>query len=489
MFPGFNKAKFKSSGSIILLALLFALESCWMQSLTGTSPINNLLLIDFACAALLVLLPAALLYFSAAAQFFISLVIYNYVAALSARPQLSALINGFGLFSELGKDVADYINPLALGGLFLCFLAKITLIRRKTPLSRLAKHTVLLVCLTILGINAYQGVSHGRIGRFADMQDLDNEMEAHLKSYGYLLTWALELANGQPFKTQDIFQERTCRDDRIADLPLFPVGERIIIIQTESLDFSVIGLEEDHKPVAPFLTSLAQKSLLLHMDGTKLLGSANSDYELLNGKIASSKALYYFYIPTYPDSLIKLLSDKGYTTSVFHGLRGEYMSLRSIYPRLGFTHLYFKEELEQAGYAAREDMAMKQIPDADLFKFALQKTADKPPFVHFIITITMHGGNPRLSDRFNSPGYINDTAYYDDALAAYIQNLPPGCTVFIYGDHQSYNGPKRNKTVPFLIYQNNRDLSVLQPQIPAQTIFSRCEISHYLKELFTSARP
>ena len=225
------------------------------------------------------------------------------------------------------------------------------------------------------------------------------------------------------------------------------------------------------------------------MDGTKILGSANSDYELLNARVASQNVIYYSYIVSYPDSIIKLLRDKGYATSIFHGLQGNYMDLRSAYRREGFDHLFFKEELIDAGVDARPDMFMKQIPDADLFAFALQKTHTPRPFVHFIITITMHGGNPPMSSRFTGSGYTGDSAYYDQALSEYIQNLPKGCTVFIYGDHQSYSGPKRDGTVPFLIYQNNRNLSELQTKIPAQTVFSRCEISLYLRKLFSEIKP
>ena len=484
-----NRTQIKNIALNLALLLLFALEARRVQILPEGDLFKNLLLLDLAWAGLLILLPAVFLYFAATAQLFLSFLIYNYASALESKPSLSALVNGFDVFTGLGGHAFDYLSPLAGVILLLCFIAKIVLIRRKTTLSKRAKGTVALICILILGVNAYTGISHQRFGRFLELQDLDNEMEKHLKDYGYLLTWTIEFASGQPFETKDIFQERTCRDDRIAGLPLFPLGDKIIIIQTESLDFSVIGLRQDGRTVAPFLTALAQKSLLLRMTGAKLLASSNSDYELLNGKIASSKALYYMHIPSYPDSIIKILRDKGYEASVIHGLKGEYMGLRSVYPKLGFNHLFFREELAQAGYKIREDTTMKQIPDADLFKFALQKAKEKAPFVHFIITITMHGGNPPLSARFPAAGYINDVAYYDDALAAYIQNLPQGCTVFIYGDHQSYDGPKRTRTVPFLIYQNDKDLSALQAQIPAKTVFTRCEISHYLKQLLNSAQP
>ena len=124
-----------------------------------------------------------------------------------------------------------------------------------------------------------------------------------------------------------------------------------------------------------------------------------------------------------------------------------------------------------------------------MFRFNKKYCLAAAPFVHFIITITMHGGNPPISGRFVRSGYASDSAYYDQALSEYIQNLPEGCTVFIYGDHQSYSGPNRDGTVPFLIYQNNRDLSELQTKIAGQTVFSRCEISLYLRKLFSEIKP
>ena len=481
-------AVIKNTWPHLALLLLFALEARWAQQLTEAEFINNLLFIDLICAATLVLLPSVMVYLAAGVQFCSGLFIYSYVTALQIRPQMSAILNGFDAFTAMRGNMLDYVSLPVAGLLLAALLAKVLLARRRKKAPARVKYSLWLICLILLGVQAHKAISHKRVGRFVSEQGFSN-IDAHFKRYGYLFTWGVELATGRPFESRQIYREQTCRDEATQNLPLFPIWDKIVFIQTESLDFELLGLKEDTATVAPFLTALAQKSLVLHMDGTKIMASANSDYELLNGRIASQNVIYYSYIATYPDSLISLLRGKGYEASVFHGLRGEYMGLRDVYPRLGFNHLFFAEELIKAGLSGQPDMFMDQVPDADLFKFALQRATGPGPFVHFIITITMHGGNPPMSGRFPEAGYAGDCAYYDEALAGYINNLPEDCTVFIYGDHQSYNGANRNMTVPFIIYQKGRDLSALQSQIPAQTIFSRCEISNYLRRLFTMDQP
>ncbi len=482
------RATIKTAWPHIALLLLFALEARWAQQLTEAEFINNLLLIDFICAAILVLLPSVMVYLAAGVQFFSGLLIYSYVAALQIRPQMSAILNGFDAFTALRGNMLDYVSLPAAGLLLATLLAKVLLAGRRKKAPARVKCGLWLICLILLGVQAHKAISHKRIGRFVSEQGFSN-IDAHFKRYGYLFTWGVELATGRPFASRQIYQEQTCRDEAAQNLPIFPVWDKIVFIQTESLDFGLLGLKDGAETVAPFLTALAKKSLVLRMDGAKVMASANSDYELLNSRIASQNVIYYSYIAAYPDSLINLLRGKGYEASVFRGLRGEYMGLRDVYPRLGFNHLYFAEELAEAGLPKRSDMFMDQVPDAELFKFALQKAQKPGPFVHFIITITMHGGNPPMSGRFAEAGYTGDCAYYDEALAGYINNLPADCTVFIYGDHQSYNGANRNMTVPFIIYQTGRDMSALQSQTPAQTVFSRCEISNYLRRLFTMDQP
>ncbi|MDL2306927.1 sulfatase-like hydrolase/transferase [Desulfovibrio sp. OttesenSCG-928-C06] len=162
-------------------------------------------------------------------------------------------------------------------------------------------------------------------------------------------------------------------------LPLPPIGNTVVLLQVESLDFAALGMKVNGHPVLPFIDFLTQDSLLLRVFAPHKVGSSNSDYELLNGRIAEQNVIYYSYITEYPDSIIHLLAGSGYETSVFHGLGGNLFNLREAYRSQGFEHLYFKEELLEAGYKPGKYI-MEHILDEDVFSMAAAKLrADSAP--------------------------------------------------------------------------------------------------------------
>jgi hypothetical protein len=143
--------------------------------------------------------------------------------------------------------------------------------------------------------------------------------------------------------------------------------------------------------------------------------------------------------------------------------------------------LFFAPEIEQAGYPRRSDMFMKHIPDADVFAFAASQMPQDASFLHFIITITMHGGSMvRMTEDFADNEYYDALNYFDKALANYLNALEDGSIIIIYGDHQSYNGPIRTGHVPFIVYVKGEEHFFPV----SNTVFSRCELSHYLRRLF-----
>jgi phosphoglycerol transferase MdoB-like AlkP superfamily enzyme len=295
----------------------------------------------------------------------------------------------------------------------------------------------------------------------------------------------VELLQGKPTQAQNIFTQATCGDEAVRGLPVFSLGPRITLLQVESLDYSAINARAEGRVVAPVLSAMAKEALFLEIDGTKRLGSANSDYELLNTKVAREEVLYYAYLTEFPDSLILLLKRHGYETAVFHGVNGRYMSLRRAYAQMGFSKHYFKEELIKIGYQANPLLFMEQVPDGPLLDFAAGHARSPGPFLHFIITITMHANAPpEFSGGFSSHSYFNALSYFDAALGRYLEALEEGDSVIVYGDHQSYGGPERSGTVPFLIYTKGKPLA---STLPAKVVYSRCEMSHYLRALFEAS--
>jgi phosphoglycerol transferase MdoB-like AlkP superfamily enzyme len=195
-------------------------------------------------------------------------------------------------------------------------------------------------------------------------------------------------------------------------------------------------------------------------------------------------ALYYAYLNEYPDSIILPLRAAGYETMVFIGLEGSSMNMNTAYPKMGFQKLFFASEIAQGGYPRRSDMFMRHIPDADVFAFAVEHRPQDAAFLHFLVTLTMHGGSSvRMTEDFADHEYYDALHYFDKALAGYLDALDAGSVVIVYGDHQSYNGPERTGQVPFIVYIKGEELL-----FPVQdTVFTRCELSHYLKKLFLTA--
>jgi phosphoglycerol transferase MdoB-like AlkP superfamily enzyme len=95
--------------------------------------------------------------------------------------------------------------------------------------------------------------------------------------------------------------------------------------------------------------------------------------------------------------------------------------------------------------------------------------------------MTMHGGSrTSLTEDFADIEYYDTLNYFDKALAGYLDALEDGSVVIVYGDHQSYNGPDRTGQVPFIVYIKGNEYSFHVQD----TVFTRCELSHYLRKLF-----
>ena len=469
---------------VALFSIEAVLAQCWHgDAFRYISP--QLVVLDVLVACALVLSPKRLAQLAALFQLFLSLFIFSYVFALRTLPTLTTLVNGFHLLAEADGLLAYAYLPLLPVLLLSCALKLFLLEKIRLPPLRLRAGLMALVFILWSGWLAIRWVS-GDFAFQSKPRDFRNPMVREIQHVGYLTAWAVEGLQGKPAEARSIFEQTTCSGEAVSSLPVFSLGPRIHMFQVESLDYAALSAQVGGRVVAPALAALSSKALLLEMDGTKNLGSANSDYELLNTKVAEKQVLYYTYLVDFPDSVMWTLQRHGYATAVFHGLTGRYMSLRQVYPRMGFSKLYFREELQSAGYKIYPDLFMGQVPDGPLLEFAAAHArAAFGPFLHFIITVTMHENPPpEFVGAFPGHAYWNVLSYFDKALGDYVEGLEAGETVILYGDHQSYNGPERSGTVPFLIYTHGENLS--RP-LPSPAVYSRCEVSHYLRALFEAS--
>lgn len=292
--------------------------------------------------------------------------------------------------------------------------------------------------------------------------------------YGYLITWAGEAW----YLPQDALLERALRAAQHGSDALRPVeaplaiGDRLSIVQVESLDFDVLDFRVRGELVTPFLHQLAGRAMFYKIQATHRSGSSDADFVTLTGVMPLGTVSPY-KVAGYPyrDCLPQLAHRHGYRCVALHGYWGTFYSRRSAWRKMGFDELHFQKELLAAGYAATG----MGVQDADVLDLSARLLAEaRQPVIHFVITTTSHPPFDFLPPRHNEPfaqpsstaqRYLNSMRYVDEVLRRYVAALPPGTTLVLYGDHESRAGyldrpgGDRSELVPFLIYRKGENLA------------------------------
>ncbi len=288
-------------------------------------------------------------------------------------------------------------------------------------------------------------------------------------TYGYAVAWAAEcLTYDADAVLADAVAKSQAKSRRlIAAEPRLNMGEHLVIVQVESLDYDVVDAKVGHRYVMPFLRQLKSRSMWYMVKPFHTTGTSDADFSLLtssspNGRITPFKVVGF----PYGDSLPWLTGTLGYTAVAIHGNTGAFFQRRSAYAQMGFSKLYFAEELRQFG--------VDGAADDEVLRFSARLIHEsKQPMFHFVITLTSHGPFNQLPDRaarlIASPQgiaerYLNSMNYVDRSLAEYYAELPDNTTLVIYGDHHSnvvgyVAGEPHGDRVPWIICQKGRDIS------------------------------
>lgn len=526
---------------LLLAILLSALESAYVQVVTTYQTVSPKLLRDPAFLLLFsldLLVPTAVAMLSRrvfmlylVGQCFMSAILLHYNVFFYNPLTLSTIYHSWQGAASLGIDIFAFAKPWVILRLVLLLAVKILLVQlslaedeRMPRLWRL--RGIIAVCCLALICAVYTGI-YGRTGLSSVWVDLDGHrsaterrMEAGtleaVRNIGYAATWLGELATGKYKDTELIYAQARCADPEgnptsRADgpvcpnswlgLPLPPAGPVIVLMQVESLDYAALNLKVNGREVLPFLDKLAAESLVLKVFAPHKVGSSNSDYEILNARLADQNVIYYGYIKEYPDSVAHILADKGYRPAVLHGLPGRLFNLREAYAAQGFKDMFFKEELIKAGYAPSR-MIMEHIPDAELFAFAAERDArldPDAPRAEFLITMSSHVPFMDPLPAFKSAGgpfsrYISSMHYFDEHFAAYYAGLPAGTLLILWGDHGSdveYPEPygPNSRHVPFIVHVKGNE-AWLEGRAGARPgVYTLCELSYYIRKIFKAARP
>ncbi len=264
--------------------------------------------------------------------------------------------------------------------------------------------------------------------------------------YGYFPTWGAELVyiDSAALLARALDRARTVHD-RLSPLEIpLPIGDRLVFLQIESLDLALMDFRIRGQEVIPQLNQLARSSLYFAVRADKGTGSSDADFIALTGKLPSANVATYKILDyPYKGVFVDRLRARGYHTLALHNVSGEFYNRRYAYPRMGFEELVFKEELVAAGLPAQG----WAVHDRDLLAYSAKKIAAATG-KEFAIIITasthlpFHSFDPKTATFF--PGsrrpednYLDAFHQVDVEIGRFIDALPAGTVVAMYGDHTS----------------------------------------------------
>lgn len=242
------------------------------------------------------------------------------------------------------------------------------------------------------------------------------------------------------------------------NLQVIKPSNNVFVIQVESLDYEAINAKVKDQEVMPFLKSLMTKSQFYRLAPHDKKSSANSDFSVLTGTSGykDSYSTIYQLLPTsiYEtiQTLPKIMNEKGYQTSFYHGFKGWFFNRQKHIAKMGFNFFYFDENLP-----SQTPRGEWGYDDKDLFKYVLQSQSNNKNF-NFIITVSSHE-DFKIGENYNhliskpnglNERYLNAMNYVDNALQMLIVQAPKDALFIIYSDHHS--SMTDDKHTAFIIY-------------------------------------
>jgi hypothetical protein len=264
-------------------------------------------------------------------------------------------------------------------------------------------------------------------------------------AYGYLNTWVAEIFYGPDMRqmAQKLRKLQRVSPDRLAGAGIsWPVNGHVVIVQMESIGWEVLNSQIASQPVAPYLSGLARSNLCYKIQAYHTLGSQDMDYAVLSDGTPSTEVLSY-EVPgmTYPNGLPGFMKKHGFHAVALHGNAGSFFNRRRNFDRMGFDEIWFKEDFQ--GRAVKR--SSWGVRDAELFQLSSRelRQATGPQF-HFLITLDSHAPFNLMDNEEKQifpdsqvwrENYFNSARLLDGLLRDYIESLPSGTLVILYGDH------------------------------------------------------
>ncbi|MFC3788480.1 LTA synthase family protein [Paenibacillus sp. GCM10012307] len=229
-------------------------------------------------------------------------------------------------------------------------------------------------------------------------------------------------------------------------------GKNLIIIQMESFQNFLVGLELDGQQVTPNISRLMKENFYFPNFYQQVGQGNTSDAEFIVNTslyIPQRGAATGVYAGKELPSLPKLMKSQGYNTATFHTNVVEFWNRGELYKAIGFDHYY------DAKYFGEEDTVFFGASDEVLYRKTLDqlKEMDQQPEPFYAQIISMTAHHPysipeekykmKLPERFEGTfvgDYIRAQNYADYALGEFIAGLKErgiwdNSIIVIYGDH------------------------------------------------------
>ncbi|MDR1268555.1 MAG: sulfatase-like hydrolase/transferase [Planctomycetaceae bacterium] len=265
--------------------------------------------------------------------------------------------------------------------------------------------------------------------------------------YGYLPVWTAELL----LKNETVLCHAALKQSRTDQLtPLetpLELPRQIVVVQVETLDFTIIERKFNEKIVTPFLNELKKQSFFYKVNTFHYHGSADADFAFL-ARREPSRHLLNYKIKTYPydDALPHKFNECGYKNYSFHNANRLYFNRHSAFQKMGITDINFIEDMITK-YNLQTELiyGWNAVQDDVLFRIVSENVhAEKNKSFFFVITLIGHVPFTAITEQgiFPNPTspkerYANTIHVMDRQFRTFYESLPDGTMVIVYGDHSS----------------------------------------------------
>lgn len=254
-------------------------------------------------------------------------------------------------------------------------------------------------------------------------------------------------------------------------------GKNLIMIQVEALQQFVINAKVNGNEITPNLNRWINKSLYFDNFFYQVAAGNTSDAEFMTNNSlypAASGAAYYMYSGDQLNSLAKVMDQKGYNTTAFHGYEDGFWNRNVMYKTEGFDK--FNGE---TSFNLDEKVGLG-LSDKSFFNQSLDKLKDmKQPFYSFMVTLSSHYpyDDAKGYGNFDITGYdgtllgdyLRGIHYADEQLGMFLDKLEKdglmnNSIIVLYGDHNAIPREYIDQLYKFENISNATDLQWYQLQ-------------------------